>query len=69
MQERHQIYEMYERIDAQGHSGVAHKNYLPLSMLMKQSYDFKAHGSSRYILENSQWETQNGLYIILSKFG
>ncbi|CAL0303839.1 unnamed protein product [Lupinus luteus] len=49
MQGRDQIYEMYERLDAQGHFGVHNKNYLPSSLIMKQPYnDFKVHGSSRF---------------------
>ncbi|XP_019450511.1 PREDICTED: uncharacterized protein LOC109352770 isoform X2 [Lupinus angustifolius] len=50
IQGRDQIYEMYERLDAQGHFGVHNKNYLPSSLIMKQPYDdFKVvHGSSRF---------------------
>ncbi|KAE9616926.1 hypothetical protein Lal_00035174 [Lupinus albus] len=49
MQGRDQIYEMYERLDAQGHFGVDNKKFLPSSLIMKQPYDdFKVHGSSRF---------------------
>ncbi|KAJ1415760.1 SANT/Myb domain [Sesbania bispinosa] len=49
MQGKHQIYDMYQRVNAQGHFGVDNKNYLPSShLLIKQPYGFKAHGSSRF---------------------
>ncbi|KAJ1441840.1 SANT/Myb domain [Sesbania bispinosa] len=49
MQGKQQIYEMYQKLNVQGHFGVDNKNYLPSSpLLIKQPYGFKAHGSSRF---------------------
>ncbi|KAJ1424615.1 SANT/Myb domain [Sesbania bispinosa] len=45
MQGRHHILDVYGRANAQGQFGVDNKNYLPL---MKQPYEVKAHGSSRF---------------------
>ncbi|KAK7290837.1 hypothetical protein RIF29_05567 [Crotalaria pallida] len=47
LQGSNQILEMYHRLQAEGHFGVDNRNYPP-SSLIKQSYDIKAHGYSRF---------------------
>lgn len=76
MQGGHQILEMYNRLNAQGHFGVDNRSYLPSSLLMKQPYDIKAHvssSSSRFYptgllnshmitRSSSVWDKDSGLY-------
>ncbi|KAI4322779.1 hypothetical protein L6164_022444 [Bauhinia variegata] len=48
MQGRDHIFEMYGRYNGQVQFGFDNGNFLPSSILMKQQYDFNAHGPSRF---------------------